>query len=263
MRFMVPLKIKEPLLGTIPFLLLLAFWYSGVYLNLMPKWFLPSPLQVVTSFGNLIKDETVSKILIDSTLNLIPPYLLAVVVSIVLGIIIGTSSIARQMFFPFISTLYPIPSLAWLPFIIILCGFTRQSVWVLLFVSSFLKMIYNMIIGVRNLNPVWVLVGRNLGLNKIQLIFRVIIPGALPNIITGMRIGFGSVWRSVIAAEMLVGGAGGLGKFMLNAQFAFDFDKIFVGIILIATIGLLVETAVFKRVETVTLERWGVVAEEV
>jgi len=210
----------------------------------------------------LILDGTVLKILTESTLNLIPPYLFAVLISITLGIIIGTSSTIRQIFFPFISTFYPIPSLALLPFIIILFGFTRQSIWVLLFITSFLRMIYNMIIGVRNLNPIWILVGRNLGLTKIQLIFKVIIPGALPNIITGMRIGFGSVWRSVIAAEMLVGGAGGLGNFMLNAQFAFDFDKIFVGIFFIAIIGLTVETFIFKKIETRTLERWGVAAEE-
>ncbi len=260
---MVPLKIRELLLGIIPFLLLLILWFGAVYFNLMPKWFLSNPLQVVVSFKNLIKDGTILTILTDSTLNLIPPYLFAVVVAITLGIMIGTNSTIRQIFFPFISTLYPIPSLAWLPFIIILFGFTRQSIWILLFVSSFLRMIYNMIIGVRNLNPIWVLVGKNLGLNKIQLIFNVIIPGAFPNIITGMRIGFGSVWRSVIAAEMLIGGSGGLGKFMLNAQFTFDFDKIFVGIFLIAIIGLLIETFIFKKAEMITLERWGVAAEEV
>jgi ABC-type nitrate/sulfonate/bicarbonate transport system permease component len=263
MKFTVPLKTKEFLLGTIPFLLLLIIWQLAARFNLMPKWFLPNPLQVAVSFENLAKKGIILNILADSTLNLIPPYLLAAVSSIVLGIIIGTSSLVRKIIFPFISALYPIPSLAWLPFIIILIGFNRQSVWVLLFISSFLRMIYNMVIGVRNLNPIWILVGKNLGLNKTKLILKIIIPGALPNIITGLRIGFGSVWRSVIGAEMLVGGAGGLGNFMINAQFAFDFDKIFVGIFLIAIIGLLVETFVFKKIETITLERWGVATEEV
>jgi len=234
---MVLQKTKELLFGTLPFLFIFVLWYLAATFNLMPKWFLPSPTQVVTSFKNLLSDGTVLKIVIESTLNLIPPYLFAVVAAVIFGILIGVNTTFRRIFFPFISILYPIPSIAWLPFIIILYGFTRQSVWVLLFTSSFLKMIYNMIAGVRNLNPIWVLIGRNLGLNKTQLVFKVIIPGALPNIITGMRIGFGAVWRSVVAAEMLVGGAGGLGNFMINAQFSFDFDKIFVSIFIIAMIG--------------------------
>lgn len=118
-----------------------------------------------------------------------------------------------------------------------------------------------MIIGVRNLNPIWILTARNLGLSKLQIIFKVTIPGALPNIITGMRLGFGAIWRSVIASEMLVGGAGGLGNFMINSQFSFSFDKIFVSIFVIAFIGLFVEILLFKRIEKATLEKWGILAD--
>lgn len=120
-----------------------------------------------------------------------------------------------------------------------------------------------MIGGVRNLNPIWILVARNLGLNKWQIIFKVIIPGALPSIITGMRIGFGAIWRSVIGAEMLVIGAGGLGKFIWTAQWTYSFDKVLVGILLISIIGLTIEMVVFKKIEAVTLEKWGVISQEV
>lgn len=225
----------------------------------MPDWFLPSPLMVLASFVDMVRNGVVVRILADSALNLIPPYMLAIVISVIIGILIGVNAMARSIFFPFFSTLYTIPSLAWLPFIIIIFGFTREAVWVLLFTSTFLKMIYNMIIGVRSVNPIWVLAAKNLGSSKLQIIFEVIIPGAFPNIITGMRIGFASVWRSVIAAEMLVSGAGGLGRFMWTAQWTFDFGKVFVGIILIAVIGLFVELAVFRKLEKVTLEKWGTV----
>ncbi len=224
----------------------------------MPSWALPTPLELMIASGKLIKDGVLLEIVLESVFNLVPPYLFAVFASVVLGIVIGTNSTARQVFFPLISTLYPIPSLVWLPFIIILFGFTRQSVWILLFISSFLRMIYNMIIGVRNVNPIWILVAENLGLGSTQIVFQVIIPGALPNIIVGMRIGFGAIWRSVVAVEMLVSGAGGLGKFIWTAQWTFSFEKVFVGILLIAVIGLTIETLVFKRIEAITLEKWGV-----
>lgn len=250
-------------MASIPPLFVFILWSVVVYFNLMPNWFLPSPLKVFQAFKVLVKDGTIVKIITDTMLNIIPPYLLAVVTSVVFGILIGASTVLRKIFFPFISTLYPIPSLAWLPFIIIIFGFTRQSVWILLFISSFLKMIYNMIAGVRNMNTIWILVAKNLGLNKWQIILKVIIPGALPNIITGMRIGFGAIWRSVIGTEMLVTGAGGLGKFIWTAQWTYSFDKVLVGILLIAIIGLTIELVVFKKIEAFTLEKWGVTPEEV
>lgn len=262
MKFMAQKKNKEILLALIPFLFLFVLWNIVSYFNWMPNWFLPSPLKVFITFGGLIKDGTVLKIVTDTALNLIPPYLLAVVTSIIFGILIGVNTTARKIFFPFISTLYPIPSLAWLPFIIIIFGFTIQSIWILLFISSFLKMIYNMIAGVRGVNTIWILVAKNLGLNKWQIIYKVIIPGALPNLITGMRIGFGSIWRSVIGAEMLVTGAGGLGKFIWTSQWTYSFDKVLVGILLIAIIGLTIELVVFKKIEAITLEKWGVVSQE-
>lgn len=263
MRFTAPRQIKETLLASIPFLFVLFLWEIVVYFNWMPNWFLPSPIKVLLTFKELLHDGTIVKIVFDTVLNLVPPYLIATVASIIFGVLIGTNKIMRKIFFPFLSTLYPIPSLAWLPFIIIIFGFTQMSVWVLLFISSFLKMVYNMIAGVRNINTIWILVAKNLGLNTRQTIFKVIIPGALPNIITGMRIGFGAIWRSVIGAEMLVIGAGGLGKFIWTAQWTYSYDKVLTGIFLIAIIGLTIETVVFKRIEANTLEKWGVVSQEV
>ena len=254
-------QIKEFFLALIPFILILILWTVVFYFNLMPKWFLPSPLKVVLIFISLIKDGTLFKIVIDTAFNIMPPYLISVIVSVVFGVLIGTSNTLRKIFFPFISTLYPIPSLAWLPFIIIIFGFTRTSVWILLFISSFLKMIYNMISGVRNVNSIWILVAKNLGLNKLQIIFKVIIPGALPEIITGIRIGFGAIWRSVVGTEMLVTGAGGLGKFIWTAQYTYSFDKVLVGIFLIAIVGITIESVIFKKIEAITLEKWGVVSE--
>lgn len=258
MKFMNHQRIRDFALGSIPYLLVLIAWIIAVRFDLMPNWFLPSPFKVLSTFVIIIRDGTILKVIVDTISNIVPPYFFAAIASIIFGILIGTSTTMRKIFFPFIVTLYPIPSLAWLPFIIIIFGFTKDSVWILLFISSFLKMIYNMISGVRNINSIWLLIAKNLGLNNWQIILKVIIPGALPNIITGMRIGFGAIWRSVIGAEMLVIGAGGLGKYIWTAQWTYSFDKVLVGIILIAAIGLLIEMVVFKKIEEITLQKWGI-----
>lgn len=260
MKSTVQRKVKKAFLAALPFLVLLIFWIAAVHFKWVANWFLPPPTAVFQSFRDMVSDGVVLRIIAESALQLIPPYLLAIAFSVVFGILIGVNKTARDIFFPFISTLYPIPSLAWLPFIIIAFGFTMKAVWVLLFSTTFLKMIYNMIVGVRSVNPIWILAAQNLGLSRMQIIFEVIIPGAFPNIITGMRIGFASVWRSVIEAGMLISGVGGLGRFMWMAQWTFDFGKVFVGIILIGIIGFSVEFIVFKKLEKITLEKWGTLA---
>ena len=84
-----------------------------------------------------------------------------------------------------------------------------------------------------------------------------ILPGALPQILSGLRIGFGSAWRSLIGAEMLVVTAGGLGKYIWMSQWNFKFDQVFSGIIVIALVGIAAEQLIFKRIEQATLHRWG------
>lgn len=252
-------KIKNLSLAAIPFVFILLCWIVVSNFGWLPAWLLPTPQKTLMVFWDLLRDGTIAKIVWISIINSIPPYLLAIFSAIFLGVIIGVNKTIRQIFFPFISTIYPIPTLAWLPLIILLTGFTRQSIWVLVFLSSFMKMIFNMISGVRNVNPNLILAAKNLGLNKVQIIIKVIIPSSFPHIITGLRMGFGSCWRSLISAEMLVTSVGGLGKFIWMSQWTFDFERVIIGIALIAIIGLGVELLVFKKLETATLKAWGLV----
>jgi NitT/TauT family transport system permease protein len=122
-------------------------------------------------------------------------------------------------------------------------------------------MIYSVIGGVRDINHNWLLVAQNLELNKFKTITKVILPGALPQILSGVRIGFGSAWRSLIGAEMLMVTAGGLGKYIWMSQWAFKFDQVFSGVIVIALVGVLAEQIIFKKIEKITLVRWGLILE--
>lgn len=114
-----------------------------------------------------------------------------------------------------------------------------------------------MIGGARNVNQNWLLVAQNLEMSRLNIILKVIIPGSLPQILSGLRIGFGSAWRSLIGAEMLVVTAGGLGKYIWMSQWTFNLEQVFAGIIVIALVGIVTEELVFKKIEKVTLSRWG------
>lgn len=253
--------IKNFILGVSLFAAILIVWQLLTVFQIIPPWLLPSPNETFLSFLELVKNGTLLKLLLNSILNIIPAFILSLVISLALGIFIGINNVFRRMCMPFLAAINSVPSLAWLPLIILFLGFTRQTIWTVIFISSFIKMIYSVIGGVRDVNPNWLLVAQNLGLNKFETIIKVILPGALPQILSGMRIGFGSAWRSLIGAEMLVVTAGGLGKYIWMSQWTFKFDQVLSGIIVIALVGILAEQIIFKKIEQVTLVKWGLIQE--
>lgn len=256
-------KIKGIFLASLPFLFILISWQILHHFNLFPKWLLPSPLETASTFWRLATDGTLASLILISATNAIPAFVFALVCAVALGTLIGMNTTIKKIFFPFLSAIYPIPSLAWLPLIIILLGFTRESIWCVIFISAFMKIIYNVIGGVEGVKQSWILAARNLGFKNTNLVFKVILPGAFPHIMVGIRLGFGSSWKSLVGAEMLSIIVGGLGKFIWMSQWFFSFDKVLVGIIIIASIGLFVEKIAFGFVERITITKWGLVRESV
>jgi len=249
-------------LGIIPFLVVVFVWHILYVYQVFPHWVIPSPEQTFFTLVGLINDGTIFQLVLVSLLNIIPAFIMAGIVAILLGTAIGIDSVTRKIFSPFISAFYPIPSITWLPLVILFFGFTREAIWIVVFISAFLRIIYNVIDGVKAVNQNWLLAGKNMGLNQIEMIFMIVIPGALPNIITGLRLGFASAWRSLIATEMLVSSLGGLGKFIWYSQWTFSFDKVISGIIVIAIIGIGIEILIFRSIERLTLIRWGLIRED-
>lgn len=253
------LKIKEIILGWSLFVAALVIWQILSVTRIVPVWLLSSPSETLAAFLKLIENGTLIKLLLNSFLNIFPAFIVSLLFALTLGIFIGINSTFRKMFSPFLAAINLVPSLAWLPLIILFLGFTRQTIWTIIFISSFTRMIYSVIGGVQGVNRNWLLVAQNLELNKFQTIIKVILPGALPQILSGLRVGFGSAWRSLIGAEMLVVTAGGLGKYIWMSQWAFKFDQVISGIIMIALVGVLVEQLVFKKIEQATIAKWGLV----
>lgn len=254
--------IRKIVLGFIPFLTILIVWYVLSYFNQDLKWLVPSPLETVSSFLQLVTDGTLLKLISISIWNLIPPFIFAIVCAVTLGTVMAINRTIHKTFYPFLSAIYPIPSLAWLPLIILFLGFTREAIWSVIFISSFMKIIYNVIDGVRNVNIGYILAAKNFGFSKPKIVLNVILPCAFPQIITGLRMGFGSAWKSLIGAEMLVVTLGGLGKFIWMSQWYFNFDKVIAGLVVISIISIFIEEVIFKRLEKQTLIRWGFIRED-
>jgi len=173
-------------------------------------------------------------------------YILASVVAVPLGILMGISPIARKGFNPYVQLLKPISPLAWLPLGLYIFRDSELTGVFIIFISSIWPTLINTAFGVANVDKDYIDVAQTLGASRLRTIFKVIIPAALPNIVSGLRISMGIAWLVIVAAEMLLGT--GLGYFIWNEWNNLYIPNILVAIFIIGIVGLILDS-VFAAVE--------------
>jgi NitT/TauT family transport system permease protein len=154
----------------------------------------------------------------------------------------------------------PLPSIALLPLSMIWFGLGNMSVIFVLIHSVLWAVALNTHAGFRAVSPTWRMVGRNYGLSKVGYVAKILIPGAFPSILTGMKIGWAFAWRTMIAAELVFGtssGSGGLGWYIFQNKNSLESPAVFAGLLTVILFGLLVENIVFRAAERYTINRWG------
>jgi taurine transport system permease protein len=166
--------------------------------------------------------------------------LFAVLLAIPVGIAIGTNRIAQGVFDPLIEFYRPVPPLAYLPLIVIWCGIGELSKVLLIYLAIFAPIAIATATGVRSVDPARIRAAQSLGATRAQLIFQVILPSALPEILTGVRIGLGVGWSTLVAAE-LIAATSGLGFMVQSAAQFLNTDVVLLGILVIALIAFALE----------------------
>lgn len=154
----------------------------------------------------------------------------------------------------------PLPSIALLPLAMIWFGFGDGSIVFVLVHAVLWAVALNTHSGFKGVSPTWRMVGRNYGLGKTAYVFRILIPGAFPSILTGLKIGWAFAWRTLIAAELVFGassGGGGLGWFIFENKNSLQIASVFAGLLTVILFGLFVENVVFRTIERNTIQRWG------
>ena len=154
----------------------------------------------------------------------------------------------------------PLPSIALLPLAMIWFGLGEGSIVFVLVHAVLWAVALNTHTGFRSVSPTWRMVGRNYGLSRVGYVTRILIPGAFPSILTGMKIGWAFAWRTLIAAELVFGvssGAGGLGWFIFENRNLLDIPAVFAGLLTVIIIGLVVENLIFRTLERRTVQKWG------
>ncbi|MCS2608259.1 nitrate ABC transporter permease [Halomonas dongshanensis] len=167
-------------------------------------------------------------------------YLLAALVAIPIGFLIGMSPLAYKALNPFIQVLRPISPLAWMPLALFIIRDSEASAIFVIFICSIWPMLLNTAFGVAGVRNDWVNVARTHELTSLQTAFKVILPAAAPTILTGMRISIGIAWLVIVAAEMLVGGTG-IGYYVWNEWNNLDLTSVIFSILMIGVVGMLLD----------------------
>ncbi|KQP49388.1 ABC transporter permease [Pseudorhodoferax sp. Leaf274] len=227
----------------------LAIWELVCRLGFVEPIFLPPPSQVFARAASMTEQGTLAWHVLASARRVMVGFLAAVVVAIPLGIWLGTSRIARAVFDPVVSFLRPLPSMSWIPLSLLWFGITETQKYSIVFMGSFVPALLYVMEATRSIDPILVRAARNLGANRWQVMREVLLPGCLPQIISGMKIILGLSWTCVISAE-LVAAKEGLGFMIMNGKEFFQTDTVVLGMVLISFTVLATDLVVRA------MERW-------
>jgi len=197
----------------------------------------PGPTEVLGNFSDMLNTSRYYEHVWFSMRRILIGFGIAAALGVLLGLLIGQYKPVRNLLFPVFEVLRPIPAIAWVPMAVMLWPTNETSIVFITFLGSFFPILLNTIHGVGSVDPVLVRAGRCLGAGEAALLRQVILPAALPHIFTGLAIGMGVAWVSLIAAEM-ISGQYGVGYFTWEAYSLIEYADIVVGMITIGVLGL-------------------------
>ena len=218
-------------------ILCLALWWLVAKLGLVSHLFLPRPDEVLTQIGVVYRDgyagASLSEHILASVLRIVTAATIAIVIGIPVGLLMGLNRWAKGILDTPIEFYWPLPPLSYLPLMIIWLGIGETSKITLLVLAMFAPICLSAQAGVRSLPLERVNAARSLGASRLQLFISIVLPSALPEILTGVRIAFGIGWGTLVAAE-LIASTRGIGFMIMSASQFLATDVVFVGIGIIA-----------------------------
>jgi NitT/TauT family transport system permease protein len=233
-------RLRAALIGAISLVAFLVVWhlltkYRVVFFVRFING--PSPLDVYASFTKAIHDPKFLTHILLSCRRIVLGFSLAALVAVPLGLVMGRFKLLHEIIFPVSEVLRPIPAIAWVPMAIMLWPTNEQSIIFITFIGSFFPILVNTLHGMTLVDPVLVRAARCLGARESAIFKEVYFPASLPHIFTGLTVGMGVAWVSLIAAEM-ISGQYGIGYFTWEAYSLVQYPDIALGMIAIGVLGL-------------------------
>ena len=249
------LKRLRPGWGILPVAIFLAIWELVARLNLVPgQLFFPPFSVVVQEFYHLAASGVLGDNFLASLARVLIGFSAGSIAGIAVGVVMGWRENINKALHPIISLFYPIPALGWLPLLMLWIGINEMLPIAIIFICSFFPVLYNTVTGIRNVDKDYIRVARTLGASDAKILATVVMPLALPNIFTGLRLEAGMAWRVIIAAEM-VAIPTGIGALLMKAESLIRIDIIIVCLIVLAVMCLVFEKF-FQYIEARLTTKW-------
>ncbi|OLS60032.1 ABC transporter permease [Pseudomonas putida] len=219
----------------------LLFWHvaASAKLNfgLFTFTYVPTPKAVLDAAWQLFTSSTLVAHLTSSLSRVFAGYLLAAVLGVGLGLLIGRSKWAEDTLLPPLEVLRPIPAVAWIPLAILMFPSSELSMVFITFTGALFPVLLNTVHGVEAVDPRLLASARSLGAGRLAILREVVLPGALPSIFTGLAIGMGTSWFCLVTAEM-ISGQFGIGYYTWESYTLQNYPDIIVGMLLIGVLGM-------------------------
>ena len=233
-------KLSQPIIGIILPIIIILIWHFLALTETIRSNLLPPPQEVINEILILTRDGSLFSHILITLSRVFYGFIFGAIAATILGVLTGVSPLMRRFFDPTIQALKAVPSLAWVPLFILWFGIFEDSKIALISVGVFFPIYLNLMMGIRQIDKKMVEVAHVYNLNSFQTIRWILLPGIIPEWVTGLRSGLALGWMFVIAAE-LMGASEGLGYLMIDGQMTGRPALIIGALILFAMIGKLTD----------------------
>jgi NitT/TauT family transport system permease protein len=232
-------------------------WQLVFLLNVWPKVALPSPAMVAASFEELTEDMTLVGGIAVTLYRLVIGFSISIIFGVGIGLAMVKFSGFGKTMSSFAVGLQSFPSVAWVPFAILLIGLNDFGILFVVIMSSIFSVMMSTYSGVRNIPHIYVRAARNMGAKGFSLFWYLMIPAATPSLLIGLKQAWSFAWHALIGAEMLIAASVGLGHVLLVGREFQLMDQIIASMITIFAIGLIFDRILFSKLEDKVREKWG------
>ena len=241
---------------TIFYILLIGIWQGVAELHIWPSYLFPSPLGVAQSLIAGFEDNSFTIGILVSMKRVLIGFGLSIVGGVLIGLAIGRVKLLDETIGSIVLGFQALPSICWLPIALLWFGLSENAIVMVVVLGSLFAITIGVDSGVKNVPPIYLRAARTMGAGGFDLYTRVIIPAAMPSIISGLKQGWSFAWRALMAGELLYVSIG-LGHLLTMGRELNDISQVMAVMIIIIVIGITVDRLVFTKLENRVRERWG------
>jgi NitT/TauT family transport system permease protein len=238
------------------YVLVIMIWEVASRVGIWPRFLFPAPSEVLQTLLQGFADRTFIFGILASLRRILLGYTISLVAGVLLGLGISRNKFIAETIGSLILGLQTLPSICWLPLALLWFGLNESAIVFVVVMGALLSITTATESGIKNAPPLLIKAGQNMGARGPRLLFEVIVPAALPSIITGMKQGWSFAWRSLMAGELLYGSVG-LGNLLTVGRELNDMSQVLAVMLIIIVIGLCADYLVFTRLERGMRRRWG------